>query len=136
MCTDQGSTSLIKIQCEITIHDPIFFSWISRRAASHYIKEENSRTLSTTHNHDPIKCHNTTIYLLVESLIRGSDSTITTSSISSMDKHCGTFSPKAVGKPYGMAGIIQTIEFHLEQTILLLEFTLSSYNSKNFLNET
>ena len=114
----------------------LFFSWISRRAASHYIKEqENSRTLSTTHNHDPIKCHNTTISLLVENLIRGSDSTITTSSISSMDKHCGTFSPKAVGKPYGMAGIIQTIEFHLEQTILLLESILGSYNF-NFLNET
>jgi len=72
----------------------------------------------------------------VESLIRGSDSTITTSSISSMDKHCGTFSPKAVDKPCGMAGIIPTIGFHLEQTILLLEFTLGSYNSKNFLNET
>jgi len=53
-----------------------------------------------------------------------------------MDKHCGTFSPKAVDKPCGMAGIIPTIGFHLEQTILLLEFTLGSYNSKNFLNET
>jgi len=71
----------------------------------------------------------------VESLIRGSDSTITTSSISSMDKHCGTFSPKAVDKPCGMAGIIPTIGFHLEQTILLLESTLGSYNF-NFLNET
>ena len=42
----------------------------------------------------------------MENLIRGSDSTITTSS---MDKHCGTFSPKAVDKPCGMAGIIPTI---------------------------
>jgi hypothetical protein len=62
----------------------------------------------------------------VENLIRGSDSTITTSS---MDKHCGTFSPKAVDKPCGMAGIIPTIGFPSRTNYIVgIYIRFSQYN--------